>query len=84
MSDSEMCALSDIIITGWPDDIKEVPCPLHPYWQHCETLTVEDGLVLHGEALIVPHSERERVLHQLHQFYQRITKSQLLMHGCIF
>ena len=65
-------------------DIKEVPHPLHPYWQHCETLTVEDGLVLHGEALIVPPSERERILNQLHQFHQGITKSQLPAHGCIF
>ena len=65
VSDPEMCALDNIIITGWPDDIKVVPHPLHPYWQHCEILTIEDGLVLHGEALIVPPSERERVLQQL-------------------
>ena len=84
VSYAEMCALADIIITGWPDDIKEVPCPLHPYWQHCETLTIEDGLLLHGEAIIVPPLERERIIHQLHQFYQGITKSHLLMHGCIF
>ena len=81
VSDAEMCALADIIITSWQDDIKEVFCPLHPYWQHCETLTIEDGLVLHEEALIVPPSERERILHH---FHQGITKSQLLTHGCIF
>ena len=79
-----MCALTDIIITGWPEDIKAVPHPLCQYWQHCETHTVEDGLVLCGEALIVPPSERERILCQLHQFNQGITKSQLLMYGCIF
>ena len=84
MNDPEMCTLADIIITGWPDDTKVVPHPLHPYWQHCETLTIEDGLVLCGEALIIPPLERERTLHQLHQFHQGITKSQLLMHGCIF
>ena len=57
VSDPEMHALTDMIITGWPNNIKVVPCPLHPYWQHQETLTIEDGLVLHGEALIVPLSE---------------------------
>ena len=46
VNDPEMQALADLIITGWPKDIKEVPCPLHPYWQHRETLTIEDGLVL--------------------------------------
>ena len=28
--DVEMDALADIIISGWPDDIKEVPCPIYP------------------------------------------------------
>ena len=84
MGDAEMHALTDLIITSWPDDIKQVPHPLHPYWQHHETLTVEDGLVLHGEALIVHPSERERILHKLHQFHQEITKSHLLICGCIF
>ena len=84
LSDPKMCAPANIIITSWPDDIKVVPCPLCPYWQHHETLTFEDGLVLHGEALIVPPLERERVLQQLHQFHQGITKAQLLTCGCIF
>ena len=76
-----MRALANLIITGWPEDIKEVPHPLHPYWQHRETLIIEDGLVLWDEALIIPPAERERVLHQLHQFHQGITTSQLLTHG---
>ena len=80
----EMCTLTDMIITGWPDDIKVVPHPLCPYWQHCETLTIEDCLVLHGEALIIPPSERERMLQELHQFHQGTTKAQLFMHGCVF
>ena len=46
INDPEMRALADLIVTGWPEDIKEVPCPLHPYWQHRETLTIEDGIVL--------------------------------------
>ena len=58
VSDPEMCTLTDMIITGWSNDIKVVPCLLCPYWQHWETLTIEDGLVLHGEALIIPSSER--------------------------
>ena len=59
VNDPEMQALADLIITGWPKDIKEVPHPLRPYWQHRETLTIEDGLVLRGEALIIPPAKRE-------------------------
>ena len=82
--DVEMHALADIIMSGWPDDIKEVPHPLHPYWQHHESLTVEGGLVFHGEALIILPSEREKVLGTLHQSHQGIIKTQLLAHGCVF
>ena len=81
VNDPEMQALANLIITGWPKAIKEVPCPLCPYWQLQETLTVKDSLVLLGESLVIPSAERERVLHQ---FHQGITKSQLLAHGSFF
>ena len=84
INDPEMRALTNLIITGWPKDIKEVPHPLCPYWQHRETLTIEDGLLLWGEALIIPPAKREWDLHQLHQFHQGIMKSQLLAHGSFF
>ena len=84
VSNPKMCALADKIITGWPNDIKAVPCPLPPYWQHHETLTVEDGLVLHGEAPNITPLERERMLQLLHWFHQGTTKAQLFMHGCVF
>ena len=84
VSNPEMWALANLIVTGWPEDIKEVPCPLCPYWQHRETLAIEEGLVLWGEGLVIPPAKRERVLHQLHQFHQGITKSQLLACGSFF
>ena len=84
INDPEMQALANLIVTGWPKDIKEVPHPLHPYWQHRETLTIEDGLFLQGEVLMIPPAKRERTLHQLHQFHQGITKSQLLIRGSFF
>ena len=84
VNDPEMQALTNLIVTGWPKDIKEVPHPLCLYWQHRETLTIKDSLLLQGEALIIPPTKRERVLHQLHQFHQGIMKSQLLTHGSFF
>ena len=84
VSDPEMHTLANMIITGWPNNIKVVPCLLCPHWQQQETLTIEDGLVLHGEVLVIPPSERERILQQLHQFHQGTTKAQLFTCGCVF
>ena len=64
--------------------LEEVPHPLCLYWKHRKTLTVEDGLVLWDEALIIPPAKRERVLHQLHQFHQGIMKLQLFTCGSFF
>ena len=60
--DPLLSALVDTIIAGWPDNIKDVPKALQPYYGQCDSLTVEDGLILHGETIIVPPGERKKVL----------------------
>ena len=58
--DPLLSALADMIIAGWPDDIKDVPKTLWPYHGQCASLTIEDGLILCGEAIIVsPEREKE-------------------------
>ena len=39
-------SLAEMIITGWSDDINDVPHALFPYSDHRNTPTVEDGLIL--------------------------------------
>ena len=60
-------SLAEMIITGWSDDLNDVPCALHSYHGHRNTLTVEDGLILQGEALIILLLEREKILQAIHE-----------------
>ena len=39
-------SLAETIITGWPEDIKDLPNALRPYHAHWDILTVKDGLIL--------------------------------------
>ena len=57
---SVLSALADMIIAGWPDKINNVPKALRPYHGQCDSLTVEDGLILCGEAIIVPQERGRR------------------------
>ena len=57
VADPELQALSQIIIDGWSEDTSEVPKHLRKYFTHASILAVEDGLILKGEALLVPESE---------------------------
>ena len=53
----ELKALAQMSIDGWPEDTSEVPKNLWMYFTHASTLTVEDGLILIGEALFITDSE---------------------------
>ena len=82
--DPLLSALADTIITGWPDDIKDVPKALRPYHGQRDSLTVEDGLILCGEAIIVPPGERKKVLEQIHQGHLGTSKCQYRARQCVY
>ena len=81
--DPLLSALADIIIAGWSGDIKDVPRALQQYHGQCNSLSVEDGLILHGEIIIVPPGERKKVLDQIHQLYLGTSKCQYRARQCI-
>ena len=76
--------LAQMIIDGWPRDTSEVSKNLQKYFTHASTLTIEDGLILKGEALHIPDSEWEQVLRQLHDGHQGITKTNLWAKNVVY
>ena len=73
INDPLLHSLADTIFTGWPEDINGVPHPLCLNYAHCDISTVEDGLILHGEALIISPTEIEKALQAIHEGYLGIT-----------
>ena len=57
---------------------------MRKYFSLASTLTVEDGLILQGEALQIPESEWAQVLQQLHDGHQGITKMNLQAKNVIY
>ena len=53
-SDPTLHALAEMILLGWPEDICNVPMDVCPYHHACDVLTVEDGIILCGEVLVIP------------------------------
>lgn len=54
--------LTYMIMAGWPEDIKGIPKALCPYNNYHDIMTIEDGLIAKGEALIILPLEREKIL----------------------
>ena len=57
---------------------------LGKYLSHASTLTVEDGLILWGEALLIQESQWAQVLQQLHDGHQSIIKMNLQEKNVIY
>jgi hypothetical protein len=62
---------------GWPEQQLDVPPEIREYWDYRDEINVYDGLALKGSRIIIPESEREDILKQLHNGHMGITKTTL-------
>ena len=83
-SDPELSPLREIIYSGWPGKQKQVAVPLRKYWAYWDELSIENGLVLKGERVIIPESQRDDILEKIHQAHQGVAKCQLRAKSCVF
>ncbi|XP_062621337.1 uncharacterized protein K02A2.6-like [Saccostrea cucullata] len=64
--DSELQCLIANITDGWPDRKNLVEESVKQYYDLRETLSVYNGIVVKGEAIVIPKSLRSDVKHRLH------------------
>lgn len=69
-ADSTLAALTDLIITGWPDNMEDLPEHLHPYWCFRYELTILDKFVMMGNRVVIPSGMRPGTLDRLHDAHQ--------------
>ena len=65
-----------MIKQGWPDSRAYIPPKLQEYFPLREELSIQDGVVLKGERIIVPSSLRQRIMDKVHA-------SHLGVQGCL-
>ena len=76
--------LTSMIVKGWPDTLQEVPPAIRCCWSFRDELSIEDGLILKGQRLLIPNSVREDILEQLHYGHQGIEKTRLRARESVF
>ena len=75
--DDEPALLKQTIMTGWPSTIREVPSEIQPYWTFREQLTIEDGTVLKGTCIVIPHKMHQATLNLIHEGHFGLNKCKL-------
>ncbi len=76
-TDPTMNMLKETVYNGWPAYHKDCPLPLRPYWEFRDRLSVEDGLVVQSERVVIPEKLRPEMLDRLHEGHLGIEKCRL-------
>ena len=72
--DDEVCAkIREYTLGGWPDRHK-VCSSLKPYLPYASEFTVQDGLLMKGDRIIIPASMRLEMLERIHHGHLGIVK----------
>jgi len=83
-SDPELLALREIICSGWAEKQKRVPVQLRKYWAYRDELSIENGLVLKGEPVVISESQRSDIKERIHLAHQGVGKCQLRARSRVF
>ena len=73
--DDEVCQkIREYTLRGWPDKHNLSYSSLKPYLQHAAEFTVQDGLLMMNDRILIPASLRLEVLDQIHHGHLGIVK----------
>ena len=82
--DNELNMLREVIYQGWPEERSQVPTATAAYWNYRDELAIEDGLLIKGERIIIPHALRIEILNQLHAAHQGAENMKLRARSAVF
>ena len=63
------------IQNGWPETKRQLPLPLHPFWNYRSQLAYMNGVIFKRSKAFVPPVMRKRMLEKIHASHQGIEKS---------
>ena len=58
LTDPVLARLKVAIIQGWPDQKEKVPTGILPYFNYRDELTVQDGIIMRADRIVIPQSLR--------------------------
>lgn len=70
--DGDYSALISVIESGFPERQNRAPAAVGIYWGIRHQLSVDHGIVVFGNRIVIPHAARRSVLKKLHAAHQGI------------
>lgn len=82
--DPDLQSLSIMIQQGWPEDKAGIPPNVMPYFPYREALSLDNGLILRGESIIIPTILRKELKNKLHAAHLGVDSMLRRARECIF
>lgn len=83
-TDPHYQALVDTILSGFPNNKGDLHPQVKPYNAHRDELSLDNGLVLCGQRVIIPQTMRSEVLKTLHASHQGFQRTKLRARQAVF
>lgn len=64
--DASLQSVMKLVSEGWPADKSETPVCALPYFDERDSLSIVDGILVKGEAVVIPMALRPSVKRRLH------------------
>ena len=74
-NDVTLTVLKSTLMEGWPSDKALLPQNLHVYYNYRDELTVQDGIILRGDRVVIPLSMRTEMKQKVHSGHLGINSS---------
>ena len=82
--DDELVLLKHTITSRWPSTIREVTSKIKLYWTFREDITLEDGIVLKGACIVIPHKKNQASLNLIHEGHLGLNKCKLRANDTVY
>lgn len=80
----QLSALVQVLADGWPDHYKDCLATLKEYFNFCDELTVENGVILKGSRILIPKSLRSTMVEKLQYGHTGVDKCIKSAHEIMF
>lgn len=83
-TDGQLQHLKQQIIKGWPEEKHKLSNELKCFWNYRADLTIEDGIILKGNQILIPVKLRKEFLKKIHLGHLGIEATQKLAKEVVF
>ena len=60
-------SLKDILHSGWPDNLRDVPNDMQTFWTFRDEFGVQNGIIYNEWKVIIPKSMQNEMLEKIHK-----------------